>query len=194
MKRTLLFLILMLVTFSVAFLNAQVELIKHNDVYLAGDMYAQSYESPFLLRKGDQVRITNDSFYLVNAMRMNFYKTIHQMHSNNANKVNQDKIIALYATYLRESEHVLENFYSNQVSFNEKTNSFIQAVGDLTISANEQMQEAKEARDFISLKINNLEEVIIKEQKKNRFWRRFNGSIMAVAAGVVVGIVITNNK
>jgi len=150
--------------------------------------YCTSTSSPLLFVRGDTVRITCDSVYLMNVMRYNFYKNIHKATLASKDSVNSKLLIA-YELRLTEHENAYNKLLENSKQA-EKISLDLIDYSQKSLAGTQKTLEFTQTTLDQSLKSIDMAHTYIKQEKWNSKGQKLLTGISGVAVGLLVGVLI----
>lgn len=150
--------------------------------------YCNSTNSPLLFVKGDTIRITCDSVYLMNVIRYNFYKNLHK-----ATLTSKDSVCAklLNAYELRLVEH--EQAYSKLLENSKQAEKISLDLIDYSQKSLAGTQKTLEFTQITldqSLKSIDIAHNYIKQEKWNSKGQKLLVGVCGVGVGLLAGVLI----
>lgn len=150
--------------------------------------YSTSTKPPLLFVKGDTIRITCDSVYMMNVIRYNFYKNLHK-----ATLAGKDSVCAklLNAYELRLNEHELAyNKLLDNSKQAEKISLDLISYSQKSLAGTQKTLEFTQATLDQSLKSIDMAHNYIQQEKWNSKGQKLLVGVCGVGVGLLVGVLI----
>lgn len=150
--------------------------------------YSISTGSPLLFVKGDTIRVSCDTVYLMNGLRYNFYKNMHK-----ATLAGKDstctKLLKAYEIRLTEHENAYNKLLENSKQA-EKVSLDMIAYSQKSLAGTQKTLEFTQTTLDQSLKSIDMAHDYIRQEKWNSKGQKLLTGISGVAVGLLVGVLI----
>jgi len=150
--------------------------------------YCTSTNSPILFVKGDTIRITCDSIYLMNVIRYNFYKNLHKATLTSKDSVCA-KLLNAYELRLVEHEQAYSKLLENSKQA-EKISLDLIDYSQKSLAGTQKTLEFAQTTLDQSLKSIDIAHNYIKQEKWNSKGQKILTGICGFGVGLLVGVLI----
>jgi ElaB/YqjD/DUF883 family membrane-anchored ribosome-binding protein len=150
--------------------------------------YCISTGSPLLFIKGDTIRVTCDSIYLMNVLRYNFYKNIHKATLSGKDSV-CSKLLNAYEMRLIEHELAYNKLLENSKQA-EKISLDLINYSQKSLAGTQKTLEFTQTTLDQSLKSIDMAHDYIQQQKWNSKGQKVLVGVCGLGLGLLVGVLI----
>jgi len=151
--------------------------------------YCTSTSSPLLFLKGDTVRVTCDTIYLMNPIRYTFYKNIHKATLAGSDSV-CNKLLNAYELRLAEHEQAYNKLLDNSKQA-EKISLDMIAYSQKSLAGTQKTLEFTQTTLDQSLKSIDMAHDYIRQAKWNSKGQKLLTGISGFGIGLLVGVLLT---
>jgi ElaB/YqjD/DUF883 family membrane-anchored ribosome-binding protein len=150
--------------------------------------YCMSTGSPLLFFKGDTIKVTCDTMYLMNTIRYNFYKNIHKATLTSKDSV-CSKLLNAYELRLIEHEQAYNKLLDNSKQA-EKISLDLIAYSQKSLAGTQKTLEFTQATLDQSLKSIDMAHNYIQQEKWNSKGQKLLTGICGAGIGLLLGVII----
>ena len=150
--------------------------------------YSTSTKAPLLFIKGDTIRVSTDSIYLMNGMRYNFYKNIHKATLMSKDSVCA-KLLNAYELRLVEHEQAYNKLLDNSKQAEKVTQDLIDYSQKSLAGTQKTLQFTQITLDQ-SLKSIDMAQDYVQKAKWNSKGQKLLTGLTGAGIGLLLGILI----